>query len=167
MKRILSVALCLMLVAALFTGCIPDSREFTCQDLTMEVPLLMKDVSSDSAFSKFTFALDSSKVAIFGSREAFGNVDVSDVTEMDYAKALIENNQHADFILQVGSRTITRSNEQYVYYSYEATVEGALYKYVSGVYKGSDAFWLVQFGGPAENFELETYLGYLDTVTVS
>lgn len=160
MKRVLCVALCLMLVAALFTGCIPDSREFTCQDLTMDVPLLMKDVSSDSAFSKFTFALDSNKVAIFGSREAFGNVDVSDVTEMDYAKALIDNNQH-------DCMPITRSNEQYVYYTYEATVDGELYKYVAGCYKGSEAFWLVQFGGPAVNFELETYLGYLDTVKVS
>ena len=160
MKKAISIALCLALVAVLFTGCIPDSREFTCQDLTMDVPLLMQDVSSDSAFSKFTFALDSNKVAIFGSREAFGNVDVSDVTEMDYAKALIENNQH-------DSMAITRSNEQYVYYTYEATVDGELYKYVAGCYKGSEAFWLVQFGGPAVNFELETYLGYLDTVKVS
>lgn len=160
MKRVLCVALCLMLVAALFTGCIPDSREFTCQDLTMDVPLLMKDVSSNSEFSKFTFTLDGNKVAIFGQREAFDGVDVSGVTEMDYAKAVIDSNNH-------DSMAITRSNEQYVYYTYEATVDGELYKYVAGCYKGSEAFWLVQFGGPAVNFELETYLGYLDTVKVS
>ena len=161
MKKAISIALCLALVAVLFTGCIPDSREFTCQELTMDVPLLMQDVSSDSAYSSFAFALDSSKVAIFGIKEDFSIISGGEeLSTMDYAKTVIEVNGH-------DSLAISRSNEDYVYFTFEANLEAGLFKYVAGCYKGSEAFWLVQFGGPAVNFELETYLGYLDTVKVS
>ena len=160
MKRAGSVALCLLLVAVLFTGCIPDSREFTCQDLTMDIPLLMKDVSSDSAFSEFTFALDGNKVAIFGQREDFtDNKILSQTTPLAFANALIAGNGHNTY-------PATRTNDQYVYYIYKATVDGEELKYVAGVFKGSEAFWLVQFGGPAEGFDVDACLGYLDTVTV-
>lgn len=161
MKKLVSFALCAALLVTLLTGCIPDSREFTCQDLTMEVPLLMKDVSSDSAYSSFAFALDSSEVAIFGIKEEFSIISGgADMSTMDYAKTVIEVNGH-------DSLAISRSNEDYVYFTFEANLEAGLFKYVAGCYKGSDAFWMVQFGGPAKNFELETYLGYLDTVTLS
>ena len=125
----------------------------------MDVPLLMKDVSANSEFSNFTFTLDGNNLAIFGQRDEFTQFEVFEITAMEYAKALISANNH-------NCQPITRSNGQYVYYSYEATVDGQQFKYVAGCYKGIKAMWLVQFGGPVENVDLETCLGYLDTVVV-
>lgn len=160
MKRIVALMLSALLLVAVFTGCGDNKKEFTCQDLTMTVPGNMKDVSSNSSFSSFTFALDSSKLAIFGLKEKFSAFDGADMTLKDYADAVIAANKY-------DALAITRSNADYIYFTYEAQLEAGLFKYVAGCFKGSDAFWLVQFGAPATNFELETCLGYLDTVKLS
>lgn len=160
MKKITALLVCVLLVASMLTGCFGGSREFTCQDLTMSVPGGMRDVSSNSDYSQFTFTLDSSKVAIFGLREKFSDFDGQDMSVKEYAEAVIKANNH-------NSLAIQRSNEDYYYFTYEAKNADGAYKYVAGCFKGKDAFWLVQIAAKVTDFELETYLSYLDSVELN
>ena len=147
-------------MASMLTGCFGSTKEYTCQDLTISVPSRMKDVSSKSDFSNFTFALDSSKIAIFGLREKFSDFDGQDLELKEYANLLIKaNNQIAETTLP-----ITRSNQDYIYFTYEAQTSDGLFEYLTGCYKGEEAFWMVQIAAKKTDFELETFLGYLDTV---
>ena len=163
MKKVTAFLLALLLMASMLTGCFSGTKEFTCQDLTISVPSRMKDVSSKSDFSSFTFALDSSKIAIFGLREKFSDFDGLDGQNLElkeYANLLIKaNSQIAETTLP-----ITRSNQDYIYFTYEAQTDEGLFEYLTGCYKGEEAFWMVQIAAKKTDFELETFLGYLDTV---
>lgn len=159
MKKITALVLCMLLVASMLTGCFGGTKEFTCQDLTISVPSGMKDVSSKSDFSSFTFALDSSKIAIFGLKEKFSDFDGQEMSLKDYADAVIKANK-------TDAMAIQRSNEDYMYFTYEAETTDGTAKYLAGCFKGKDAFWLVQISSRVADFELETFLGYLDTVNL-
>ena len=157
MKKLTALVLCVLLAVSLLTGCFGGTKEYTCQELTMSVPSTMKDVSSQSDFSDFTFALDSSKIAIFGLKEKFSDFDGQEMTLDDYADAVMAANGTQGL-------AITRSTADYIYFTYESDTSEGTYKYVAGCFKGSDAFWLVQVAALQTDFELETFLGYLDTV---
>ena len=160
MKKITALVLCILLVASMLTGCFSGTKEFTCQDLTITVPVLMKDVSSKSDFSSFTFALDSSKIAIFGLKEDFSSIpNGADMGVMAYANAVIKANG-------TKAMAISRSNHDYVYFTYQSETTEGTFEYVAGCFKGEDAFWLVQISSRTADFALETFLGYLDTVKV-
>ena len=161
MKKLIALALCVLLVASMLTGCFSGTKEYTCQNLTMTVPSSMKDVSSKSDFSGFTFALDSSKIAIFGLKETFTSLpNGADMTTQSYAEAVMKANGTQGL-------AINRSNEDYTYFTYEATNSDGNYKYVAGCFKGEDAFWLVQIAAKVSDFELETFMGYLDSVVLA
>ena len=159
MKKLLLVGACLVLVMAMLTGCFGGTKEFTCQDLTITVPSNMDDVSGESDYSRFTFALLSNKMAAAGIRETFEDLGTNSamMTTMEYANAVIAANNH-------DSMAVTRSQADYVYFTYEATSSGTKFKYVAGCFKAEDAFWLVQFYTPAEDFDINEMLEYLDTV---
>ena len=152
---------CVLLVASMLTGCFGGTKEFTCQELSMTVPSSMKDVSSKSDFSAFTFALDSNKIAMFGLREPFASIpNASSMTVEEYAQAVIKANNH-------NALAIERSNEDYFYFTYEGSTSEGTFEYVAGCYKGEDAFWLVQIAAKKADFDKETFLGYLDSVELN
>ena len=151
----------MLLVASLLTGCFGDTKEFSCQDLTMSVPFTMKDVSGQGEFYKFDFALDSAKIAIFGLREHFSILpDASSMTVREYAEMVIRANNHQ-------AMAIARSNEEYFYFTYEASTDEGTFEYLAGCYKGEDAFWLIQIAAKKADFDKETFLGYLDSVEIN
>ena len=157
MKKLTALVLCVLLAVSILTGCFGGTKEYTCQELTMSVPSNMKDVSSKSDFKDFTFALDSSKVAIFGLKEEFSDFDGQELTLEDYTNAVMTGNG-------TDGLAITRSTADYMYFTYESATAQGTYKYLAGCFKGEDAFWLVQVAALITDFELETFLGYLDTV---
>ena len=159
MKKLLLVGTCLVLIVAMLTGCFEGTKEFTCQDLTISVPSNMKDVSGESEYSRFTFTLLSGKMGAAGIRESFADLgnNAAAMTTMDYANAVIKANNYT-------SMAVTRTEKDYVYFTYEATSEGINFKYVAGCFKGEDAFWLVQLYTPAEDFNLNELVLILDTV---
>ena len=128
----------------------------------MSVPFGMKDVSSKSDFSDFTFTLDSSKIAIFGLREKFSDLNGQNYDLKEYANLVIKANKN----ISGTPLPATRSNHDYVYFIYEAKTNDGLYKYLTGCYKGEDAFWMVQIAAKVTDFELETFLDYLDSVKI-
>ena len=68
MIRIVSLLLALVLLTAC-GGASP--KPYPCRELTMEVPSSMRDVSGQSDFSTFTFALDSN-ASCFGCNSGNG-----------------------------------------------------------------------------------------------
>ena len=161
MKKLIALAVCVLLVASMLTGCFSGTKEYTCQNLTMTIPSNMKDVSSKSDFSSFTFALDSKKVAILGLKEGFSSLpNGADMTAFSYAEAVIKANG-------IQAMAINRSNHNYAYFRYEAETDQGKFEYVAGCYKGEDAFWMVQIAAKITDFDFDTFLDYLDTVQLA
>ena len=161
MKKIVALLTCVLLLTAMLTGCFSGTKEYTCQDLTMSVPFKMKDVSSNSDFSEYTFTLDSDEIAIFGLREPISDiVNGPYLSVKDYTDAVLKANENK-------GKATQRSNQDYYYFQYESTGGGITHQYVAACFKGKEAFWLVQIAAPKADFELETYLGYLDTVELN
>ena len=160
MKRILSLIVSVLMLAGMLAGCFGGTKEYTCQDVTMTVPSAMTDVSSNSEFKDFTFALDSKKVAIFGLKEDFSDFDGEDISLEDYADAVIEANG-------LDALAISRSGHDYMYFRYEAKSGDGTYKYLAGVYKGKDGFWLIQVASLVTQYDETAFFEYLDSVKLA
>jgi len=157
MKKMIRV-LALLLALTLLAGCGASSKTYTCNELSMEVPSYMRDVSGQSAFSDFTFALDSTKIAVFGLNETFADYPV--LEEYD-------TKGYADLVISsygLDSTAVQRGNYHYVIYT--AETEQGEYTYVAGIFRNDKGFWMIQVCAPTKNYDQETFLGYLDTITV-
>ena len=157
MKKVFSIVTAVLMVATLFTGCMAGTKTFTCQGMTMTVPVTMKDVSSQSDFSDFTFTLDSNKIAIFGVKENFSDFDGQDMTLDDYAKAVIQGNG-------LDALAISRANKEYKYFRYEAEMSEGTYKYLAAVYMAEDCFWMIQVAALEKDYNETDFFEYLDSV---
>ena len=151
----------LVLVVLMLTACGNSTKEYTCGELTMTVPSNMLDSSGNSAFSAYTFALDSRKIAIFGVQESYAEVpELREFGLTEYTDLVILANG-----LDVLARE--RSTANYRYFDYTANTDAGTYRYVVGCYETESGFWTVQVCSLVTDFELETFLGYLDSVSFS
>ena len=160
MKNITRIV-ALVLVMVLLTACGNATKEYTNGDLTMTVPSYMVDSSSDSTFSTYTFALDSSKIAIFGLEESYADYPI--LEEYDLAG-------YTDLVILANNLDVQakeRSTADYRYFDYTATTDAGTYRYLVGCYETDAGFWTVQVCSLVTNFELETFLSYLDSVSFS
>ena len=136
MIRIVSLLLALILLTACGGA---STKSYTCRELTMEVPSSMRDVSGQSDFSTFTFALDSKKLAIFGLNETFAEYPVlEEYTTKDYADLVIE-------LYSVNGTAAQRA--------------GKNYHYIIG-------FWMIQIAAPTADYNQEAFFSYMDTVNI-
>ena len=155
MKKVLSLTLVLLMLAVLLTGC-NSTKEYTCQNLTITVPSYLEDASDESTFSKFTFALDSSKMAIFGTKEELkGSAPTLD----DYVELVVLANNYK-------SNSFSRKGDYY-YHEYSAMVDGENCNYMIGLYDDGSAYWMIQIGAPSDKYEQSTALEILDSVKFS
>ncbi len=155
MKRMITLTLALLMLAVLLTGC-NATKEFTCENLTMTVPSYLEDASDEPEFSAFTFTLDSTKMAIFGTKEALKD---SVSTLQEYADLVADANNYAD--------NAFTSKGSYYSYEYTADVDGEAYDYMLGLYDGGDAYWMIQIGAPADKFDRDQSIEILDSVKFS
>lgn len=155
--RILALVLALSLLMA---GCGSSTKTYTCGDLTMTVPSYMKDVSSQSDFSGFTFALDSSKIAVFGLNETFAEYPVlEDYDTKSYAETVIST-------YGLTSTAAQRSGSNYYYFVYTAETEAGEFTYMAGVYRNAKGFWMVQICAPTAKYDEQAFFSYLDSVNI-
>ena len=149
----------LLLVVVMLAGCGSSDKTYTCGELTMTVPSYMKDVSSQSDFSAYTFALDSTKVAIFGLQETYAAYSFLDGYSLeDYADAVIQVNG-------LDAYAASRSNHDYLYFSYSSDTDQGTYKYLAGVYQTEEGFWLIQLAAPVAQYDETAFFAYLDSVS--
>lgn len=162
MKKAIRI-LTLVLVLCLLAGCgnANSTKSYTCGDLTMTVPFIMRDVSDDSDYASFTFALDSSKVAIFGLNETFADYPMlEDYDTLGYAELLIEG-------YSLDSVPEQRAEKGYHYVIYTGETEMGEFTYIAGIFRNDSGFWMIQLCAPTTQFDKEAFLGYLDTVTLA
>ena len=162
MKKIVRIA-ALVLALCLLAGCgaANATKSYTCGELTMTVPAAMRDVSGGSDYASFTFALDSAKVAIFGLNETFADYPVLEEYDTEGYAELVISGYSLDSVAE------QRAGKDYHYVVYTADTDMGEFTYVAGIFRNDNGFWMIQLCTPTSNFELGTFLGYLDTVTVS
>lgn len=159
MKKMIRI-FCLMLALCLLAGCAQGTKTFTCENLSMDVPSMMKDATGQEGMEAFTFTLDSSTIAIFGLLESFEEYPVLEPYELD---------EYADAVIQVNGLSATPAKrsgttEEYYYFTYAGSGDAADYQYLAGVFKTDKGFWMVQIASENAKFDQEAFLGYLDSV---
>lgn len=94
----------------------------------------------------FTVCYDSSKVAVFALKESFSLLDgFENYTLEQYGDLVMKNNSLTSVDLK------TTDGLSYFEYDYKNTAENEDYKYYAFIYKGNDAFWLIQFATYKKN----------------
>lgn len=164
-KRITGFGLLLCMLLS-FAACGTDVRTaeaktFTCEGMSVT---LTKGFRKKSA-SGFTAGYNSRQAGVLVLREAFTSItDGSSLTLEDYAQLVLSNNQE-----RVSIDGGIRQSDGLTYMEYVATSDNREYGYLVTMFKGPDAFWLVQFF--CKNSEYTEYRPYFinwaKTVTFS
>ncbi len=156
MKKILAILLVAITLVS-FVGCLDTkvydakAKEFTKEGLV--ITLTEKFV--ETAVENYTVAFDSKEVAILALKEEFSLAEgFGDNTLEEYADLVRLANDSAQNISDV------KDTEGIISFEHEAEnkEENKTYRYFSAMYKGKDAFWLVQFA--CEESKYEEYKPY-------
>jgi len=135
-------------------------KTYSCRELTMFVPEDMTDVSGQSAFSAFTFALDSANVAVFGLNETFAEYPaLEEYTTKDYADLIVE-------IYSLNAAAAQRSGRDYHYIVYTAETGAGEFTYLAGIFRNDQGFWMIQICSPTEDYSEQTFFAYMDSVKI-
>ena len=143
MKRIICFALSMMLVCYCLCGCLPnimlipsndvigDPKSFEKDGLTMTLTDKFTEQKSEVGFDAY-FVSDFCGVVVL--KESFTlQKGLSEMSTEDYINNVIKNNGHTDVVAQ----------EKDGLWFYEKNSDARYSQSYS--YKGSDAFWIVQF----------------------
>ncbi len=143
MKKILTV---LILTAILLSavGCMgnqkvyeADAKDFTSNGMTVTLTEAFRETEQQG----YTVCYDSNAVAVFALKEAFSlQAGISDWTLEYYADLVKQSNaaHSPSDPVAVGDRMVM----EYTFYNPNTDIT---YHYYTCMYKGSDAFWLIQF----------------------
>ena len=108
----------------------------------------------------YTACYDSQDVAIFALKEEFTMFENAEsISLADYAQAVIDNNSLDATVCTADERT---------FFEYQAHTNGKDYSYYSVVFKGTDAFWLIQFACETDAYAklYSSFTNWAGTVTV-
>ena len=134
MKKILSILLIALTLISLVSCSLFGAKEKEFEKSGLTITLTEDFYEKDHV--SFTAAYDSSEVAVFTLKEEFKLLSGSSNLSLDeYAKLVIRNNN-----LTVDTKT----KDDLTYFVFEKEANGKDLTYYAFVYKGSDAFWLVQ-----------------------
>lgn len=159
MKKIIRI-LALLLALTVLAGCGASTKSYTCNELTMTVPAYMRDVSKQSAFSDYTFALDSSSMAIFALNETFADYPLlEEYTTKDYADLVVT-------AYELDAATAERSGKDYHYIVYTAETTKGEFTYMAGIFRNEKGFWMVQICSPTTKYDEQAFFSYMDTVNI-
>ena len=139
-----------------FSGSKP--KEFSDNGMTITLTADFKAME----YEGFTQCYEGKMAVVFVIKEEFSVAPVlKDYTEEDYGRIVLQGNN-----LDEKSLVVT---EDLVYFTYVRPVEeGKEYFYLAAVYKGTDAFWLIQFAAPEtlqDDYETQ-FLQWAASVTV-
>ncbi len=146
MKKLLCVAISLVLVLSLLTACSAKPENFTWNGLTLTL---------DSSFVEHEIAQESASyasyfkmyVVVISYETVESLVDLgydADMTVAEYAALSIEVNEFDSEVKTVDGVT---------YYNYTGNADGTDYTYMATVHLYGGSFWLVQFASETKDYE--------------
>lgn len=162
MKKTIRI-LAMLLAMVLLTGCSvikvkKPPVSFSCRDMTMNIPSDLKDVSSQSDYSSYVFAMASEDFAVFGINELFS----------DYPKTEEYNTgtyaQMLDMVYGLNGKVGHREGKDYHYIVYTTDIDLGECTCVAGVFRSGKGFWIIQVLSTTEEYDQEESLSYLDSV---
>ncbi len=141
-----------------FTDPVPET--YTIEDMQ----ITLTDKFEETFFEGYTAVYDSKDVAVFMIKEEFELFDDFDFyTVNEYGNLVLETNGF-DSSVQL------ETYDGLTYFEYEAqNDENDTYTYFAVLYKGTDAFWVVEFVALTENYEeyRETFIEWAKSVEFS
>lgn len=140
-KRIAAVALAL-LIAVGICGCSGKVKEQAFEDSGLTITLT--DAFSKVQYDPYTVCYASQGSSVFALKEDFEAVGDESLTLEEYANAAIKANSL--------DCEVTTENGV-TYFVFNASLTEGDYTYLAAVYKGTDAYWLVQFACSTEQYE--------------
>ncbi len=160
MRRKLA-ALLLAGVCLLLCACGAKPQAVTADKLSMTVPGSYADHTADQAAAGYTAVFGRGDQAVTALKEPFTVFEKYGL-ELDlegYTQLVLDAN---------GVTGAPQTEDGLTTFTMSQNVEGQEYTYLSAVYEGSDAFWLVQCGCRSEIFKKNRndFLEILKTVTV-
>ena len=165
MKKILAIVLTVCMLLSL-VGCgkkayKAKAAEFSSDGITITLTKAFKE----KIYEGYTVCYDSKDVAVFILKESYSlNENYKDMTVERYAYSV------RNAISDKKPTQVTRK-DGLVYMEYEFNNEGSgtVFKYFAAMYKGVDAFWLVQFACDTEAYSeyFPYFVQWAKTVNVS
>lgn len=141
MKKIVVVITAIMLV--LLAGCssidvkTAKTEEFSSKGISITLTKAFKEAE----FSGYTVCFDSPEIAVFTLKEEFSAFEsFGDISLSEYAQFVLEANKSKSAKEVLESDGLT-----YLEYEFHNDSENKDYGYFVTMFKGPDAFWLVQF----------------------
>ena len=154
---ILCLAMAIGIVIGTFVGKAVASAIFAESPKTFAsngMEITLTNEFREAEFEGFTVCYDSPNAAVFALKEPFSLAEgLENYTLEQYGKLVLANNGMEDFPLYpMGSNYCFE-------FTYTDPTTAETFYYVSVVYRSQDAFWLIQFAVPEENFD-----DYADTI---
>lgn len=147
MKKLIIIALALTLSIGLISGCAsePEDKVFSRAGLTITLTDRFTDVTGTEGTEQFTvsYGSEADRVGILALKEEFSIFEAAgistDISLSEYAQMVIDGN---------GQNCRVEQNDGLTYFTYDNNG----FTYYSVVYRGSDAFWLIQFFASVEDY---------------
>jgi hypothetical protein len=153
-KGLLQSAICLLLVGVMLccSGCFrikvyeASDKTFSTQGLTITLTSAFIETSGAKGY---TACYDSPEVAVFALKESFDLQDgFGDLLAEEYAALVREANSDKN-----PSPVSDADGLLSIEYSFLNTVENKEFTYYTAMFKGEDAFWMVQFACESSLYE--------------
>lgn len=150
MSKFPRILVCLLLCCTIFCGCsaMPDSLEpivVNEMDLTISLPGYFENMVQNETAAQIEgfFMYGYNEIIITGVRDKYELFDTVPTLE-EYANGLIENSQVLSQVEIVDGLTT---------FTYRQLDNMESYTYISAVFAGTDAFWMVSAGCKTINFD--------------
>lgn len=162
MKKAIRI-LALLLAVVLLAGCSlinvkKPPVSFSCREMTMNVPYDAKDVSGQSDYSTYVFALASDDYLVLGIHELFA----------DYPKTEEYNTgtyaQMLNMFYGLNGKIGHQEDKDYHYIVYTTDTDLGESTCVAGVFRSKQGFWIIQVISTTEAYNQEDSLSFLDSV---
>ena len=159
MKKFLSLLLALLMLAALTSCGKAEPKIFSAQGMSLTLTSDFKENTQTG----YTVCYESSKVAVFILKESFSlQPGVENLTLDEYAELIRQSNASKSpsaIVKQDGFHTME--------YDFLNENENQIYSYFCTMFKGPDAFWLVQFACRKGDYAAysDAFMDWAKTVT--
>lgn len=156
---VIAAAVCASAACLALTGCFgstPETFSKAGMSITLTDEFTEQNIVTQTAYYVSTDSVVTCLKEEFSLMAGFEDYTLAEYTDMVF----YNNSLDAD----VNSR---EGENYYLWFTYEKTVSGKDFYYLSTTFKASDAFWLIQFACETSDKEkfTDTFLGWADSVT--